>query len=124
MREVEALFDAPEKSPEADRLEVLSMLVEKYEAQHYPIPAPDPIDFLNYAMETRGLTRKDLEAYIGSRGRSAEPRPPADPRHDPALVRRLEFTCGCTDCGLRIAAGRIEHHAPDADCSQRAAAKR
>ncbi len=72
LREVEALFDAPSKTPEADRLEVLAMLVEKYEAQHYPIPAPDPIDFLNYAMETRGLTRKDLEPYIGSRGRVAE----------------------------------------------------
>ena len=42
------------------------MLVEKYEAQHYPIPSPDPIEFLSYAMESRGLTRKDLEAYIGA----------------------------------------------------------
>ena len=72
LREIEVLFDAPDKTPEADRLEVLAMLVEKYEAQHYPIPAPDPIDFLSYAMETRGLTRKDLEPYIGSRGRVAE----------------------------------------------------
>ena len=72
LREIEVLFDAPAKSPKADRLEVLAMLVEKYEAQHHPIPAPDPIDFLNYWMETRGLTRKDLESYIGSRGRVAE----------------------------------------------------
>jgi len=72
LRQIEALIDAPNKTPEADTLEVLSMLVEKYEVQHYPIPAPDPIDFLNYAMEARGLTRKDLEPYIGSRGRVAE----------------------------------------------------
>ena len=72
LREIETLFDVPEKTPEADKLEVLVMLVEKYEAQHYPIPAPDPIDFLSYAMEARGLTRKDLEASIGSRGRVAE----------------------------------------------------
>jgi HTH-type transcriptional regulator/antitoxin HigA len=72
LREVEALFDAPEGSSEADKLEVLAMLVEKYEAEHYPIPAPDPIDFLSYAMESRGLTRKDMEPYIGSRGRVAE----------------------------------------------------
>ena len=72
LREIEVLFDAPAKSPKADRLEVLAMLVEKYEAQHHPIPAPDPIDFLSYWMETRGLTRKDLESYIGSRGRVAE----------------------------------------------------
>lgn len=72
LREIEALFDVAEGTPEADRLEVLAMLVEKYEARHYPIAAPDPIDFLNYAMETRGLARKDLEPYIGSRGRVAE----------------------------------------------------
>ena len=88
LREVEALFDAPEKSPEADRLEVLSMLVEKYEARHYPIPAPDPIDFLNYAMESRGLTRKDLEAHIGSRGRVAEVLNRARPL-TLAMIRRL-----------------------------------
>lgn len=72
LREVEALFDAPEGTHEADKLEVLAMLVEKYEAQHFPIEAPDPIDFLEYVMEARGLTRKDLEPYIGSRGRVAE----------------------------------------------------
>lgn len=88
LREIEALFDAPAKSPEADRLEVLVMLVEKYEAQHHPIPAPDPIDFLNYAMETRGLTRKDLEAYIGSRGRVAEVLNRARPLTLP-MIRRL-----------------------------------
>ena len=72
LREIEVLFDVPDKTPEADRLEVLVMLVEKYEAKHHPVTAPDPIDFLNYAMEARGLTRKDLEPYIGSRGRVAE----------------------------------------------------
>lgn len=72
LREIEALMDAAPGSPKADRLEVLAMLVEQYEARHYPIPAPDPIEFLNYAMEARGLTRRDLEPYIGSRGRVAE----------------------------------------------------
>ncbi len=72
LREIEALFDVADKTPEADRLEILVMLVEKYEAQHHPITEPDPIDFLHYAMETRGLSRKDLEPYIGSRGRVAE----------------------------------------------------
>jgi HTH-type transcriptional regulator/antitoxin HigA len=88
LREIETLFDAPDKTPEADRLEVLVMLVEKYEAQHFPIPAPDPIDFLNYAMETRGLTRKDLEEYIGSRGRVAEVLNRARPL-TLAMIRRL-----------------------------------
>ncbi|MDP2804994.1 MAG: transcriptional regulator [Gallionellaceae bacterium] len=88
LSEVEALFDVPDKTPEADRLEVLVMLVEKYEAQHYPIAASDPIDFLHYAMETRGLTRKDLEAYIGSRGRVAEVLNRARPL-TLAMIRRL-----------------------------------
>ncbi len=88
LREIEVLFDAPGNSPEADRLEVLAMLVEKYEARHFPIPAPDPIDFLNYAMETRGLTRKELEPYLGSRGRVAEVLNRARPL-TLAMIRRL-----------------------------------
>jgi HTH-type transcriptional regulator/antitoxin HigA len=93
LREVEALFDAPEGTPKADKLEVLAMLVEKYEAKHYPIPAPDPIDFLNYAMEARGLTRKDLEPYIGSRGRVAEVLNRARPL-TLAMIRRLSEGLG------------------------------
>ena len=88
LREVEALFNAPEGTPQADKLEVLVMLVERYEARHYPIPAPDPIEFLNYAMEARGLTRKDLEQYIGSRGRVAEVLNRARPL-TLAMIRRL-----------------------------------
>jgi len=72
LKEVEALWDAPEGSKEADRLEVFVLLIEAYEAKHYPIPAPEPIDFLHHVMESRGLTRKDLEPYIGSRARVAE----------------------------------------------------
>ena len=72
LAEAEALWDAPEKSPEADRLEVLSLLIQNYEARHHAIPDPDPITFLQHVMEARGLTRKDLESYIGSRARVAE----------------------------------------------------
>jgi len=72
LKEVEALWDAPEGSKEADRLEVFVLLIEAYEAKHYPIPAPEPVDFLHHVMESRGLTRKDLEPYIGSRARVAE----------------------------------------------------
>lgn len=72
LAEIERLFDVAEGTAEADRLEVLALLVENYEATHYPMPPPEPIDFLLYVMENRGLTRKDLEPYIGSRGRVAE----------------------------------------------------
>jgi len=46
LREIERLWDAPAKSPEAGQLEVLTLLIEDYERKHYPIEAPDPIDFL------------------------------------------------------------------------------
>jgi len=72
LAEVERLWDAPAKSPEADRLDVLAMLIESYETRHYPIPDPDPIELLAHVMESRGLTRKDLEPSIGPRGRVAD----------------------------------------------------
>ena len=72
LAEIEALFDAAPKSAEADRLDVLTTLVEAYEDKHFSIPAPDPIEAIKYFMESRGLTRKDLEAYIGNRSRVSE----------------------------------------------------
>ena len=72
LKEAENLWDAPAGSPEADRLEVLTLLIEAYEREHFSIPDPDPIDFLQHVMEARELTRKDLEPYIGSRARVAE----------------------------------------------------
>lgn len=72
LKQAEALWDAREGTPEADRLAVLVMLIENYEREHFPIPDPDPIEFLEHVMEARGLTRKDLEPYIGSRARVAE----------------------------------------------------
>lgn len=72
LAEIERLWDAPEHSAEADRLEVLALLVEAYEKVHHPVPAPDPVTFLEHVMEARGLSRKDLEPYIGPRGRVAD----------------------------------------------------
>lgn len=72
LAEVERLWDAPAKSAASDRLDVLTMLVERYERQHFPIADPDPIEFLGHVMESRELTRKDLEAFIGPRGRVAD----------------------------------------------------
>ena len=72
LKEAEALWDSPVGSPEADRLEVLTLLIEAYEREHFPIEDPDPIDFLQHVMEARELTRKDLGPYVGSRARVAE----------------------------------------------------
>ena len=69
---IENVFDARPGTPEADALDVLTTLVEAYEERVYAIPAPDPIDMLKYYMESRGIKRRDLEPYIGSRGRVSE----------------------------------------------------
>ncbi len=71
LAEVDRLWNAPAKSPEADEL---TLLVEQYERPHFPISDSDPIDFLGHVMEARGLTRKDLEPYIGPRGWRCPPR--------------------------------------------------
>ena len=72
LEEIEQLFDAAPDTREGDRLEVLSTLVDAYEEKHYSIPLPDPIEAILYHMESRGLSRRDLEPYIGSRARVSE----------------------------------------------------
>ena len=72
LQEIEALFEARQGTPDGDRLEILSTLVEAYEEQHYQITAPDPVEAIKYYMESRGLSRKDLEPYVGSRARVSE----------------------------------------------------
>ena len=72
LKEIERLMDARLGTPAGDRLDVLTALVERYEAQHEPIAPPDPVDALLYYLESRGLTRRDLEPYLGSRARVAE----------------------------------------------------
>jgi HTH-type transcriptional regulator/antitoxin HigA len=72
LKRIEVLWDAPTKSPEADELEVLSLLVEAYEKENITMPQVDPVSMLLHVMEARELTRKDLEPYIGTRARVAE----------------------------------------------------
>jgi HTH-type transcriptional regulator / antitoxin HigA len=72
LKEIERLFNAKPGSKEADRLEVLTTLTEAYEEKQYSIPLPDPIEAILYHMESRGLSRRDLEPFIGSRARVSE----------------------------------------------------
>ncbi len=72
LAEIERLFDAAPETDEGDRLDVLALLVEAYEEQHHPILPPEPVVALEYYMESRGLSRRDLEPYLGSRARVAE----------------------------------------------------
>jgi HTH-type transcriptional regulator/antitoxin HigA len=72
LKEIERLMDAKPGTAAGDRLEILTTLVDHYESEHEPIEPPDPIEALLYHMDSRGLTRRDLEPYLGSRARVAE----------------------------------------------------
>jgi HTH-type transcriptional regulator / antitoxin HigA len=66
LQEIDRLFDVAPNTPEEDRLEVLTILVETYEAEHYPIYPPDPIEAILHVMDAYQLESRDLEPFIGS----------------------------------------------------------
>jgi len=72
LAEVERLWGAMSGTPRGDRLDILATLIEAYEAKHYPMDPPDPIEAILFRMEQQGLSRKDLEPMIGARNRVAE----------------------------------------------------
>ena len=69
---IERLWGAKPDTPNGDRLDVLMVLVEAYEAKHHPIDPADPVEAIKFRMEQMNLTRKDLEPLIGPRGRVTE----------------------------------------------------
>ena len=69
---IEQLMDAEIGTAEGDELDVLSLLVEKYEEVHHSIDAPNPIEAIRFKMEQFGLKDKDLVEYIGQSGRVSE----------------------------------------------------
>jgi len=69
---IDALMDAAAGTPEADELSVLADLVEAYEAKHFPIELPTPVEAIRFRMEQAGLEQRDLEPYIGSRSKVSE----------------------------------------------------
>ena len=66
------IFDAPANSKDGDEAEILSLLIENYEDQHYPIEAPDPIEAIKIRMEEMNLKQKDLVGIIGGKSRVSE----------------------------------------------------
>ena len=69
---IETIFDADEGTPEADQRDVLAVLIEKYEDEHYQIDLPDPIEAMKFRMEQEGLTQKDLSPLLGNRSKVSE----------------------------------------------------
>ena len=72
LKEIEALMDATAGTSEGDRLDVLVTLVEAYEARHWAIDPPDPIDAIRFRLQQRGLSRSYLQKILGSSGRVSE----------------------------------------------------
>jgi len=72
MKQINRLMDARPGTPQGDELDVLTTLAQGWEEKHHVIDAPDPVEAIRFAMEQRGLTRRDLEPLIGSRARVAE----------------------------------------------------
>jgi HTH-type transcriptional regulator/antitoxin HigA len=72
IKELGRLWGAKSGSFEGDRLDVLATLIDAYEAVHFPMDPPDPIEAIKFRMEQQGLTRKDLQPLIGTRTRVAE----------------------------------------------------
>ncbi len=69
---VEALMDAKPGSPREEELELWSLLVERYEQEHYPIDSPDPVAAIKFRMEQDGLRQKDLEICFPGKNRVSE----------------------------------------------------
>jgi HTH-type transcriptional regulator / antitoxin HigA len=72
LKEIEGLMHAKRNTTQGDRLDVLVALVERWEAEHYPLDLPDPVEAIKYHMEQRGLGPHDLVPYIGGRNRVYE----------------------------------------------------
>ena len=72
LKRLEVIFDAPADTKEGDEAEVLSLLVENYENEHYSIDAPDPIEAIKIRMEELNMRQKDLVGIIGGKSRVSE----------------------------------------------------
>jgi HTH-type transcriptional regulator / antitoxin HigA len=72
LAEIDELMDAEPGTAEGDRLDIMVTLVEAYEARHWEIDLPDPVEAIRVRMEDKNLRQVDLVPMIGSRGRVSE----------------------------------------------------
>tara|TARA_R110002096_G_scaffold56474_3_gene144105 strand:- start:49 stop:417 length:369 start_codon:yes stop_codon:yes gene_type:complete len=72
LERLEVIFDAPIDTKEGDEAEILSLLIENYENEHYAIEAPDPIEAIKIRMEELNMRQKDLVGIIGGKSRVSE----------------------------------------------------
>ena len=72
LKRLEDVFDAKKGSQEGDELEILSILIDRYENEHFPIELPDPIEAIKFRMEQMGMKQKDLAEVVGFKSRVSE----------------------------------------------------
>ncbi|TXK74668.1 type II toxin-antitoxin system HigA family antitoxin [Mesonia sp. K4-1] len=72
LNRLEKIFDAKMGTQEGDELEILSILIDKYENEHFPIEMPDPIEAIKFRMEQMGMKQKDLAEVFGFKSRVSE----------------------------------------------------
>jgi HTH-type transcriptional regulator/antitoxin HigA len=69
---LEEIFTAKPGTKDGDELEILGILIEKYEQEHFPVDYPDPIEAIEFRMDQMGLDQQDLTKMIGSKSRTSD----------------------------------------------------
>ncbi|ENI5845150.1 helix-turn-helix domain-containing protein [Flavobacterium psychrophilum] len=72
LERLDMIFDAKNGTPEGDELEVLGILIDQYENEHFPIDLPDPIEAIKFRMEQMGYNQNDLANIVGLKSRASE----------------------------------------------------
>ncbi|MBI1306386.1 MAG: helix-turn-helix domain-containing protein [Bacteroidetes bacterium] len=72
LERLEVIFDAKKGTDEGDELEILSILIDKYEDENFPIGMPDPIEAIKFRMEQMGISQSELAEVVGFKSRVSE----------------------------------------------------
>lgn len=72
LERLEIIFDSNPGTKEGDELEILGILIDKYESEHFPIELPDPIEAIKFRMEQLNYSQNDLAEVIGLKSRASE----------------------------------------------------
>jgi HTH-type transcriptional regulator / antitoxin HigA len=72
LKRLDTIFDAKANTPGGDELEILSMVIDNYEQEHYPVDYPDPVEAIKFRMEQMGYTQNDLAKVVGLKSRASE----------------------------------------------------
>ncbi|WP_395046070.1 type II toxin-antitoxin system HigA family antitoxin [Flavobacterium sp.] len=72
LERLDMIFDSKNGTPEGDELEVLGILIDQYENEHFPIGLPDPIEAIKFRMEQMGYNQNDLANIVGLKSRASE----------------------------------------------------